>query len=145
MNLRVPDGEDYVEFMLFKEPPAADKRGTSHHLALEVPDAAASVAKLSAKPYRSKYSRQIEIRTGINRKRQVNLFDPDGTRTELMEPHTVDEPGPFIAGGRSLRAMARNRSGPEIAIFPRGSPLFPRSAKKVIRLDRIPVAASRIA
>ena len=90
VNLRVPDGEDYVEFMLFKEPPAPDKRGTSHHLALEVPDAAASVAKLSAKPYRSKYSRPIEVRTGINRKRQVNLFDPDGTRTELMEPHTVD-------------------------------------------------------
>ena len=90
VNLRVPDGEDYVEFMLFKEPPAPDKRGTSHHLALEVPDAAASVAKLGAKPYRSKYSRPIEVKTGINRKRQVNLFDPDGTRTELMEAHTVD-------------------------------------------------------
>jgi len=90
VNLQVPDGEDYVEFMLFKEPPAPDKRGTSHHLALEVPDAAASVAKLGAKPYRRKYSRPIEVKTGINRKRQVNLFDPDGTRTELMEPHTVD-------------------------------------------------------
>jgi catechol 2,3-dioxygenase-like lactoylglutathione lyase family enzyme len=90
VNLRVPDGEDYVEFMLFKEPPAPDKRGTSHHLALEVPDAAASVVKLGAKPYRRKYSRAIEVRTGINRKRQVNLFDPEGTRTELMEAHTVD-------------------------------------------------------
>jgi lactoylglutathione lyase len=29
-------------------------------------------------------------RTGINRKRQVNLFDPDGTRVELMEPDTID-------------------------------------------------------
>lgn len=90
VNLKVPDGDDYVEFMLFKEPPAPDKRGTSHHLALEVPDAAASVAKLGAKPYRSRYSQSIEVKTGINRKRQVNLFDPDGTRTELMEPHTVD-------------------------------------------------------
>jgi len=32
----------------------------------------------------------MEIRTGTNRKRQMNLFDPDGTRTELMEPRTVD-------------------------------------------------------
>jgi catechol 2,3-dioxygenase-like lactoylglutathione lyase family enzyme len=32
----------------------------------------------------------IETRLGINRKRQANLFDPDGTRTELMEPHTID-------------------------------------------------------
>ena len=30
------------------------------------------------------------MRLGINRKRQVNLFDPDGTRTELMETHTID-------------------------------------------------------
>jgi len=26
----------------------------------------------------------------VNRKRQVNLFDPDGTRVELMEPVTID-------------------------------------------------------
>jgi lactoylglutathione lyase len=32
----------------------------------------------------------MEIRTGTNRKRQLNLFDPDGTRSELMEPKTVD-------------------------------------------------------
>lgn len=90
VNLKVPDGTDYVEFMLHKQPPPPDKRGTAHHLSLEVPDAAASVAKLNASPYRQQYTRPIEIRTGINRKRQVNLFDPDGTRTELMEPKTVD-------------------------------------------------------
>ena len=28
----------------------------------------------------------MEVRTGTNRKRQMNLFDPDGTRVELMEP-----------------------------------------------------------
>ena len=27
---------------------------------------------------------------GTNRKRQLNLFDADGTRVELMEPRTVD-------------------------------------------------------
>jgi hypothetical protein len=37
----------------------------------------------------------MEIRTGRNRKRQCNLFDPDGTRIELMEPKTVDgQPAP---------------------------------------------------
>lgn len=90
VNLKVPDGTDYVEFMLYKEPPAPDKRGTAHHLSLEVPNAEASIAKLNANPYRQQYTRPIEIHTGINRKRQVNLFDPDGTRTELMEPTTVD-------------------------------------------------------
>jgi len=95
VNLKVPDGSDYVEFMLYKEPPAPDKRGTAHHLSLDVPDVSASIAQLNATLYRPQYTRPIEIHTGINRKRQVNLFDPDGTRTELMEPNTVDgKPAP---------------------------------------------------
>ena len=48
------------------------------------------VAALEARPARKQYNRPLEIRTGTNRKRQLNLFDPDGTRTELMEPHTID-------------------------------------------------------
>jgi hypothetical protein len=32
----------------------------------------------------------MDIQTGVNRKRQLNLYDPDGTRVELMEPRTVD-------------------------------------------------------
>jgi catechol 2,3-dioxygenase-like lactoylglutathione lyase family enzyme len=90
INLKVPDGDDYVEFMLYKEQPSASDRGSAHHLALEVPSANAAVAALNARPYRKQYSRPIEIRVGVNRKRQVNLFDPDGTRTELMEPVTID-------------------------------------------------------
>jgi lactoylglutathione lyase len=95
VNLKVPDGEDYIEFMLAKEPPAPDHRGTQHHLCLEVPNVNAAVEALNAKPYRRQYSRSIDSKTGINRKRQANLFDPDGTRTELMEPVTVDgKPAP---------------------------------------------------
>ena len=45
---------------------------------------------LNSKAYRKEYSRTIESKTGVNRKRQANLFDPDGTRTELMEPVTID-------------------------------------------------------
>jgi hypothetical protein len=36
------------------------------------------------------YGKEIEVRTGKNRKRQANIFDPDGTRTEVMEPTTID-------------------------------------------------------
>ncbi len=90
VNLKVPNGDDYVEFMLYKTMPDTARRGGAHHLCLEVPNVADSVAKLDAKPYRKIYTRPIEIHTGKNRKRQANLFDPDGTRTELMEPHTVD-------------------------------------------------------
>jgi lactoylglutathione lyase len=98
INLKVPDGDDYIELMLYKDAPEPTRRGTAHHLALEVPDIAASAAALEKRPYRSKYSRTIEVRTGRNRKRQCNLYDPDGTRTELMEPHTVDgKPAPSSA------------------------------------------------
>jgi catechol 2,3-dioxygenase-like lactoylglutathione lyase family enzyme len=94
-NVKVPDGDDYIEFMLYKEAPEATKRGSAHHLCLEVPDTSATVAALDAKPYRKQYTKPLEIRTGTNRKHQVNIFDPDGTRTEVMEPVTVDgKPSP---------------------------------------------------
>jgi lactoylglutathione lyase len=95
INLKVPDGDDYIEFMLYKDQPSAAERGGAHHLALEVPDAAAAVAKLNANPYSKQYGKPLTVRTGTNRKRQVNIFDPDRTRTELMEPVTVDgKPAP---------------------------------------------------
>ena len=50
----------------------------------------AAIAKLNAKPARKDYTRPIEVKTGRNHKRQANLYDPDGTRVELMEDHTVD-------------------------------------------------------
>lgn len=94
-NMKVPDGDDYIEFMLYKEAPPPTKRGSAHHLCLEVPDAAETVALLDKKPYRTQYGQKLEIRTGTNRKHQVNIFDPDGTRTEVMEPVTVDgKPAP---------------------------------------------------
>jgi lactoylglutathione lyase len=47
-------------------------------------------ATLVPRAARINYNRPLEIATGINRKRQLNLWDPDGTRVELMEPRTVD-------------------------------------------------------
>jgi len=95
VNMKVPDGDDYLEFMLYKDLPAPDQRGTQHHLCLFVPDIEKSLAALNARPARQSYTRTLEIRTGVNRKRQLNLYDHDGTRVELMEPHTVDgQPAP---------------------------------------------------
>ena len=90
VNMRVADGTDNLEFMLYGEEPAPERRGTAHHLCLLVPDAAKAIAELDSRPTRKQYARSIELRTGVNRKRQVNLFDPDGTRVELMEPDTID-------------------------------------------------------
>jgi len=92
INMKVPDGGDYVEFMLYSERPEPSARGTQHHICLEVADLAKAQALLEARPYRASYPRPLEPRVGTNRKRQLNLYDPDGTRVELMEPGTVDGP-----------------------------------------------------
>ena len=90
VNMRAPGATDYLEFMLYERLPAADARGSAHHLCLLVPDMDKALAAIEASPARAGYARPLAIRTGINRKRQLNLFDPDGTRVELMEPETVD-------------------------------------------------------
>jgi lactoylglutathione lyase len=90
VNVKVPEGEDYVELMLYQTLPEPNKRGGKHHLCLEVPDIEKAKATLDQRAARIGYTRAIEINTGVNRRRQINLFDPDGTRVEVMEPNTVD-------------------------------------------------------
>jgi catechol 2,3-dioxygenase-like lactoylglutathione lyase family enzyme len=90
VNLQVPDGDDYIEFMLYRDLPVPSKRGSQHHIALFVDDIAKAESVLKARAATIGYIQAMEVRTGINRKRQLNLFDPDGTRTELMEPKTID-------------------------------------------------------
>jgi lactoylglutathione lyase len=95
-NLMAPEGSEYVEFLFAK--PTPETMGTTYHIALEVPDMDRAIAKLDANPARKDYKRPIEVKTGRNHKRQCNLFDPDGTRVELMEDHTVDGmPSPMTA------------------------------------------------
>lgn len=89
VNMRVPDGTDYLEYMLVTSPPDRRQLGTLHHLALTVPDIQAAweeAARRTPEPARARLSRP---QVGVNGRWQLNLFDPDGTRTELMEPFTV--------------------------------------------------------
>lgn len=61
-----------------------------NHICMEVPDIEKAKAILEPRAAKIGYTRPLEIRTGINRKRQMNLYDPDGTRIEVMESNTVD-------------------------------------------------------
>ena len=95
VNMRTPEGDDYFEFMLYGKLPAPEDRGTKNHISLTVADAQKTVDELKKRAARGIYSREIAIQVGVNRKRQVNLYDPDGTRVELMEADTVDgKPAP---------------------------------------------------
>jgi catechol 2,3-dioxygenase-like lactoylglutathione lyase family enzyme len=91
INLRVPDGTDYIELMLYAKLPATF--GTQNHTSLRVPDMQKAIAELESRPgYKAylTYGKPLDVHVGVNGKRQVNLYDPDGTRVELMEPFTAD-------------------------------------------------------
>jgi catechol 2,3-dioxygenase-like lactoylglutathione lyase family enzyme len=90
VHTQLADSKDFVELMLYSELPAEDKRGKYHHLCLEVPDIEKAKATLEERVARIGYTRPMEIQTGVNHKRQLNVYDPDGTRVELMEPNTID-------------------------------------------------------
>lgn len=95
VNLRVPNGTDYLEMMLYRTYPGPEQIGTKNHLCLVVPNVEKAIATLEARPAYKNYARELKVQIGVNRKRQVNLYDPDGTRIELMEPTTVDgKPAP---------------------------------------------------
>ena len=87
INMKVPDGTDYVEFMLYRDHPR--DYGTSNHIALSVPSIPKATAELQSRAAAAHYTRDLAPKVGINQKRQLNLYDPDGTRVELMEPFTV--------------------------------------------------------
>ena len=89
VNMRVPEGEDYVEFMLYNKLPPPNGRGTKNHMSLTVPSAEKALAELKRRAP-GLYDREMVIQVGVNKKRQINLYDPDGTRVELMEANTVD-------------------------------------------------------
>jgi len=90
VNMRVPDGPNHVEFMLYKDMPPPERRGSPHHVCLVVPDIKKTVEILEARPARKAYARAMRINLGVDNKRQVGLFDPDGTRVEMMETDPVD-------------------------------------------------------
>jgi catechol 2,3-dioxygenase-like lactoylglutathione lyase family enzyme len=89
VDMQVPDGTDWIEFML-NVPENADKHllGVMNHIALGVPDVRAAAKELESKGIKLSEAPQI----GRDGKWQLNLYDPDGTRVELMEFTPVEKP-----------------------------------------------------
>src|SRR5688572_19756027 len=90
INMRVPDGTDYLEYMLYPNaPPTRQQLGSAHHVALLVPDIQRALETVRARTKPGDRNHRATPNIGVNNRWQLNLFDPDGTRTELMEPFTV--------------------------------------------------------
>ncbi len=81
VDMRVPNGDDWLEYMLGVEHPTPKARGVMNHFALGVKDINAPdkevIARMSTPPEKPKIGR--------DGKWQLNLYDPDLTRVELME------------------------------------------------------------
>ncbi len=90
VNMQVPDGDDYVEFMLYDKYPPIDRIHSMEHICLEVPDVAKADAILKSRHYPEGSTPPTAMKAGVNGRRQVNYYDPDGTRVEIMEPTTFD-------------------------------------------------------
>jgi catechol 2,3-dioxygenase-like lactoylglutathione lyase family enzyme len=88
VDMRVPDGADWLEYMLNQPHPSVRTRGVMNHLALGVPDAQAAYKTLQDRGV--KMNEQPKI--GRDGKWQLNLYDPNLTRAELMEPKPVQTP-----------------------------------------------------
>lgn len=101
VDMQVPDGTDWLEYML-NVSEAADRKelGVMNHIALGVPD-------IESARYRVQKNGLIlaeQPKIGRDGKWQLNLYDPDETRVEFMEfkparepccsPFTGPHPGP---------------------------------------------------
>jgi catechol 2,3-dioxygenase-like lactoylglutathione lyase family enzyme len=89
INMRVPDGTEYLEYMLVTTPPDRQRLGSAHHLCLTVPDVQSAFEEATRRTPAAARAKLGVPNVGRNGRWQLNLFDPDGTRTELMEPWRI--------------------------------------------------------
>ena len=104
VSQQVPDGRDWLEYMLVGPGSTtpldrvdARQLGILNHVSLAVPNMQAAMTRLHAEERLSE--RFDGPSMGLDGKWQANLYDPDGTRVELMEYSAVKKPccSPFTA------------------------------------------------
>jgi catechol 2,3-dioxygenase-like lactoylglutathione lyase family enzyme len=90
-SMQVPDGSDWLEYMLNISPtPTLKDTGVQDHFSLGVAHMADVVAALERNQCVG--ANCSKTQTGRDGKVQLNLFDPDLTRVEFMEFNPVKEP-----------------------------------------------------
>lgn len=97
VSQQVPDGTDWLEYMIVGQPPNKADLGVLDHFSLAVPSAQAAYTLLWNGNRLEGQTNTPKI--GRDAKWQLNLLDPDGTRAEVMELHAIGEPccSPFTA------------------------------------------------
>jgi hypothetical protein len=96
IHLRMPGASgDYVELSNLSGTPnlARARAATAAHCSLEVPDVKAAYQTVLDRGARN----LPPARFGLDLRWQFNLFDPDGTRVECMQPRDKNTPPPAPA------------------------------------------------
>ena len=91
VSLQVPDGTDWLEYML-NQPAHPDLRltGIMNHISYGVADMKKAQALLESHGWKEHGDEHAQM--GRDGKRQLNVFDPDRTRIELMEFKPAEKP-----------------------------------------------------
>jgi catechol 2,3-dioxygenase-like lactoylglutathione lyase family enzyme len=107
VSQQVPDGSDWLEYMLVAGPettgiPATmsqQSAGVLNHFSLGVANAEAAYTTLWNGKRLEGQGDGSHPKIGLDAKWQINLYDPDGTRAEIMELHAIGTPccSPFTA------------------------------------------------
>jgi catechol 2,3-dioxygenase-like lactoylglutathione lyase family enzyme len=91
VSAQVPEGSDWLEYMLNISPDATLKQiGVSDHMSLGVAHMSDAIAALERNHCEGPNC--TAAKTGRDGKVQVNLYDPDLTRVEMMEFEPVAKP-----------------------------------------------------
>jgi catechol 2,3-dioxygenase-like lactoylglutathione lyase family enzyme len=89
VSLQVPNGTDWVEFMVNVSPTADHHTlGVMNHIAIGVKDIQATKEQL----IKNGWTPKEEPKLGRDGKWQLNLYDPDDTRVEFMEFKPKEKP-----------------------------------------------------
>jgi catechol 2,3-dioxygenase-like lactoylglutathione lyase family enzyme len=90
-ELQVPDGSDWIEYML-NIPATADhkERGIQNHFSLSAPDIKVTAERLRA--HGLKFADDDKPEIGRDGKWSWDVYDPDATRVEFMEFKPAQQP-----------------------------------------------------
>lgn len=88
VDMRTPEGTDWLEYMLNVHDPTPKQRGVMNHVALGVVDIQAAYKEVLANGLKP----SEPPKNGRDGKWQLNLYDPNYTRAELMEFKPTEKP-----------------------------------------------------
>ena len=96
VSQQVPDGPDWLEYMVTTNTLTQAQMGVLNHFALGVPNMEAVYTKLwnedRLQGQVDPRGQQTVPKIGRDAKWQLNLLDPDGTRAEVMELRAIGKP-----------------------------------------------------